>query len=223
MKNCPYSESELLEIAQGFKKHLKGLASIQDIYPDLDQDFIYRFKAKFYEVQAFVHPHTIDSEVDQTTRSLQHELDLMVGQIRSLFQVFRYNMQKICPHGPEIWDEYGYTGLERAICNQATFQQYLEGFVKLANEKRVEMKLVNCPIQCIDEIQNLSDLFGHKREELLEYLERREIREKVHKNNLSELFRLMVTVHKAASKNIDTNPEILKYLTLPSAQSKIVH
>ncbi len=215
MKNCPYSESELLEIAQRFKKHLKNLACLHDIYPDLNQDFIYRFKARFYEAQAHAHPHPLDSDADRIILVLQHEIDDLITRIRSLFQVFRYNLQKACPYGSEIWDEYGYSGLEHAISNHAVLQKYLEGFVKLANEKRVELKSANCPTKDIDEISELSLLFGRKRDELLEYKERKEIRSKVNKNNLSELFKLMKVVHKAAFGNLDANPELLKNLTFP--------
>jgi hypothetical protein len=222
MKNCPYSEEELLAIAQVFKKHLKSLSVIQDIYPELNQDFIYKFKARFYQAQVNAHPdlHPLDAQADQNLHDLERELTNLTDRIRKVFQTFRYDIQKACPYGSEIWDQYGYSGLEGAIQNHSGFQNYLEGFIKLADEKRGELNSANCPTHHIDEIRDLSRQFTQKNEDLLEYIDRDKIRTKVIKNNLSELFKLMQIVDKAASRSFNENPGVLKYLVFPHKQSR---
>src|SRR5665647_2571458 len=115
MKNCPYTENELLEIAQGFKKHLKSLSTINSIYPELNQDFIYRFKARFYEVQAHIHPHPLDAEADRITQELKHDLIELIEEIRSLFQLFRLYIRRAYPHDSKKWNAYGSAEFEHAI------------------------------------------------------------------------------------------------------------
>ena len=83
MKDCPYSESELLEIAQRFKKHLKDLMLVPGLDPELNQDFVYRFKARFYEAQAHAHPHPLDAAADQKALHLKEELEVLTEQIHN--------------------------------------------------------------------------------------------------------------------------------------------
>ena len=215
MKNCPYSEEELLEIAQRFKKHLKQLVLIQGENPDLGQDFIYRFKARFYEAQAHAHPHPLDSEANRITSGLNRDLDLLISHIREAFKLFRYSIQKACPYDLEVWDACRYTNLERSSVDSSVFRKHLEEFLKLTNEKKTELLAAHCPTHDLDEIKKLSVQFYDKHDQLLEYIERKEIRNKVYKLHLAELFKLMEMVHNAASKNLQKDPEILKHLIFP--------
>jgi len=215
MKDCPYSESELLEIAQRFKKHLKDLMLVPGLDPELNQDFVYRFKARFYEAQAHAHPHPLDAAADQKALHLKEELEVLTEQIRSVFRVFRFNIQKACPYGSEIWDTYGYSNLEYAHLDYEAFQSYLTGFLKLANEKMDDLQAANCPTHDLEEIAVLAQLFNHKHEELAEYVERKEIREQVYNTNINELFKLMKMINNVASGNLHKNPETLKNLLFP--------
>ena len=72
-------------------------------------------------------------------------------------------------------------------------------------------------------IQKISEKQGEvSPEEIMEqfkqeYLERKEMRSKMYKSNFYELYNLMEIVHNAASKNIEKDPENLKYLTFRNA------
>ncbi len=220
MKNCPYTESELLEIAQGFKKHLKSLSAIDSIYPELNQDFIYRFKARFYEAQAHIHPHPLDAEADRITQELKHDLEELIGEIRSLFQLFHLYIQRAYPHDSKIWDAYGSSEFEHAIIDYSSFRTWLKRLIKLGNKKKEELRTANFPVKILEEIEDLMRLFGERHEALLEYLERKEIRNKVYKTNLYELFKLMEMVHNAASGSLENDPESLKHLIFPAGQQE---
>ena len=213
MKNLPYNETELIEIAVRFKKHLKSLSILNNIYPELNQDFIYRFKARFYEAQAHIHNHPLDVAADKITLKLKQNLEELIIQIRGLFQILHLNIQKAFPHDAEIWGSYGCSDLELAILDYSTFRTWLKGFLHLANEKKRELSVANCQVQNLNEMELLLEKFGEIHDELMEYLERKEMRNKMYKSNFYELYNLMEIVHNAASKNIEKDPENLKYLT----------
>ena len=212
MKNSPYSENELLAIASGFKKHLKDhFATIKSACPGLDQDFIFRFKAHFYEAQA----HPLEPETDSISKELELDLENLADQVRSLFLIIRFYIQKAFPYESKIWEAYGYCEIEKVIHDYSTLRKCLGGFVKLINEKRSELSAANCPIPTLDEMAGLSKQIGNKHEELLEHLERKEIRNEAYKTNLNELFKLMKMIHDAASKCFQNDQESLKQLTFP--------
>lgn len=213
MKNLPYNENELLEIALRFKKHLKNLAIINDIYPELNKDFFYRFKARFYEAQAHIHNHPLDVAADKITLKLKQNLDELITQIKVLFEILHLNIQKAYPHDAGIWNVYACSALELAILDYSTFRTWIKGFLHLANEKKNELSLANCPVQNLNEIEELLKQFNEIHDELQEYLERKEMRSKEYKTNFYELYNLMEIVHNAASKCLEKDPESLKYLT----------
>lgn len=221
MKNSTYSEKELLEIAQGFKKHLKSLSTIENIYPELNQDFIYRFKARFYEAQTHIHPHPLDAEADRITQELKQDLVELIEEIKSLFQLFHLYIQRAYPHDSKIWDAYGCSELEHAILDYSTFKSWLKGLIILGIEKKEELRAANFPVKVLEEIEDLMRLFGERYEALLEYLERKEMRNKVYKTNLYELFKLMEMVHNAASSSLKNDPESFKHLIFPAVQQEL--
>jgi hypothetical protein len=213
MKNAPYTEYELLEIASGFKKHLKDhFASIKSADPNLDQNFIYRFKALYYEI----HTHQIDSESDSVSKTLRSELEDFEEQIRGLLPIFRFYLQKAFPYDSNLWEPYGYCEMENMIHDYFSLRKCMERTVKIINEKRNELRAACCPDPILNEIVGLSKQLGFKHEELLEYLEKNEIRNNAYKSRINELFHLMKIVHEAASKCLQKDPETLKYLTFPS-------
>jgi hypothetical protein len=218
MKNAPYSEYELLEIASGFKKHLKdNFATIKSADPNLDQNFIYRFKALYYEI----HTHSLNPGADSIAKSLKGDLENLENQIRILFPVFRFYLQKTFPHNSNYWEPYGYCEMERMAHDYSSLRKCLEGTVKLINEKRSELRTAGCSESTLNDIINLSKQITYKHEELLECIEKIEIRNRAFKTRLNELFQLMEIVHEAASKCLYKDPETLKYLTFP--QKEQVH
>jgi len=211
MKNYPYSENELLEIASMFKKHLKvHYDTISSVCPEIDQDFIYRFKALYYEAQA--HPSLRNDSVNQV---LDLELKEFGDQIRSLFPIFRFYMNKAFPYDSNLWEAYGYCEIEKVILDYSSLCKCLEGSVKLIKEKRSELRAAKCPDPILDEIVRLSKLTGDANKKMIENLEKNEIKNKINKVRLNELFKLMKIVHNAASKCFMNDPEPLKYLTFP--------
>jgi hypothetical protein len=210
MKNSPYTDGELLEIASDFKKHLKSnFSTIKSVYPELDQNFIFKFKALYYEV------HTHPSESDNVIESYNADLKDFGDQVRILIPIFRFYMQKAFPYDSNLWEAYGYCEIESVVRDYFSLGKLLEGAVKLINEKRSELRATKCPDQTLSEIIGLTKQVGYKHQELMDYLEKKETNDKAHKSRMEELFQLMEIVHKAASKSLKDDPESLKYLTFP--------
>lgn len=212
MKNSPYTDNELLEIASEFKKHLKNhFSTIKSVRPDLDQNFIFRFKALYYEI----HTQSAEKEATDVAQTFQLDLNDFADQVRTLFPIFRFYMQKAFPYESNIWETYGYCEIEKVVHDYSSLRKCLEGSVNLINEKRAELRAAKCPDPTLNEIVNLSKQIGYKHDELMEYLEKKELKNKAYKTRVDELFQLMEIVHEAASKCLEKDPESLKYLTFP--------
>lgn len=212
MNISAYPESELLKIASEFKKHLKdNFPTIKSAYSGLDQGFIYKFKALFYEIQA----HPIEPEVDSISHKHKLELEAMASQARKLFLILSFYLQKAFPYDSNIWEAYGYCEMEKVIHDYSKLRICLEVSVQLIQKKRSELRAANCPDSALKEIIGLSERINNKYEEMLNYLEEKETRNKVYHNNLNELFKLMEIVHDAASKSLQDDPESLSHLTFP--------
>ncbi len=217
MKNSPYSEDEILEIASKFKKNLQNhFAAISNACPDLNQEFIFKFKALFYEVQA----HTIEPE-DNTIQNFKLYLDDLANQVRSLFPIFRFYLQKAFPYDSNLWQAYEYCEIEKVISDYGLLCKCLGASAKVIEEKRAELQAANCPDPTLREILSLSQQISDKHEEWLKYLKIKELKKKVYQNNMDELFKSMKMVHKAASKCFQNDPESLKSLTFPPKQPAI--
>jgi len=213
MKIFPYSENELLEIASDFKKNLKDhFDSIKEFCPGLTQEFIYKFKALFYEVQS----PPLEPDADPVVKELKLVLDDLSNQVNSLFPIFRFYMQKAFPYDSNLWESYQYSEIEKAMLDYSLLRTCLEGSVKIIEDKRAELRAANCPNPTLNEIVDLSKQINDKHDEYLEYLRNKEFRFKVYQNNLNELFKLMKMVHDAATKCFQNNPEYLKKLTFPA-------
>lgn len=212
MKNFPYTEKELLEIATYFKKHLKDhFDSIKEFCPGLDQEFIFKFKALFYEVQS----PPLEPNADPVVTEFKLTLDDLSNQVNSLFPIFRFYMQKAFPYDSNLWEAYQYCAIEKAMHDYSALQTCLEGSVKIIDDKRTELRAANCPNPTLNEMVDLSKQICDKNEAYQEYLRNKEFRLKAYQNNLNELFKLMKMVHDAASKCFQNNPEYLKKLTFP--------
>lgn len=212
MKNSTYTDGELLEIASDFKKHLKNnFSTIKNVYPELDQNFVFRFKALYYEV----HTHRSDPKSDSIIQSLNDELKDFGDQVRILIPIFRFYMQKAFPYESIFWEAYGYCEIENVVRDYFTLRKCLEGAVKLITEKRAELRAAKCPEPTLNEIVGLSRQVAYKHQELMDYLEKKENDNKTRKTRMEELFQLMEIVDKAASKSLQNDPESLKYLTFP--------
>jgi len=215
MKNFPYSENELLEIASDFKKNLKDhFDSIKEFCPGLNQEFIYKFKALFYEVQS----PPLDPTADPVVEEFNLSLDDLSNQVNSLFPIFRFYMQKAFPYDSNLWEAYQYSEIEKAMLDYSALRTCMEGSVKIIEDKRTELRAANCPNPTLNEIVDLSKQLNDKHDEYLEYVRNKEFRFKVYQNKLNELFKLMKMVHDAASKCFKNDPELLKKLTLPTKQ-----
>lgn len=212
MKNSPYTDGELLEIATDFKKHLKNnFSTIKNVYPELDQNFLFRFKALYYEV----HTHPSVPESDNVIQTLNDELKDFGDQVRILIPIFRFYIQKAFPYESNLWEAYGYCEIESVVLEYFTLRKCLEGAVKLINEKRAELRAAKCPDPTLNEIIGLTKQVTYKHQELMDYQEKKENENKTRKNRMQELYQLMEIVHKAASKSLQNDPESLKYLTFP--------
>ena len=216
MKDFPYSENELLEIASDFKKHLKDhFDTIKKFCPGLNQEFIYKFKALFYEVQA----PPPDPQADPVVMEFKATLDDLANQVNSLFPIFRFYMQKAFPYDSNLWEAYQYGEIEKVMRDYSKLRKCLEGSVKIIDDKRIELRAANCPNPTLNELVDLSKQINDKHEEYLEYLRNKDFRYKVYQNNLNELFKLMKMVHDAATKCFKDEPEYLKKLTFPPKQT----
>lgn len=211
MKNSQYTDNEILEIASHFKKHLKSnITTIKDVFPDFDQDFIYRFKALFYEA----HRHQSDTGEDKLSQSLSEELHKYADQVRLLIPIFRFYMQKAFPYESNLWEAYGYCELETVVREYYTLRKCLERAVKAIHENRAELRAAKCPDSTLNDIIMLSNQVAGKHQEWIDHLEKTEAERKANKMRLKELYHLMEVLNDAASKNLQKDPE-LKYLTFP--------
>jgi len=216
MKNSPYSENELLEIASKFKKHLKDhFSTIKSVCPDLDQEFIFRFKALYYEV----HLHSLNLGSDNLHQVFKLELEEFANRVRNLAPIFRFYMNKAFPYDSKLWEEFGYCELEKVVLDYVSLRKCLEGVVTLIKEKRSELRAVNCPEPTLEEIEQLSKKVSNTHDEILEHNEKQDIRNKIIQVRLNELFKLMVTVHDAATKCFQNEPDLLKHLTFPPKEA----
>jgi hypothetical protein len=213
-----YPEGELLKIASGFKKHLKAnFSTIQSGYSGLDQGFIYKFKALFYEVQAY----PTELEEDSIINKYKLDLEALTDQVRNFVLIFRFYLQKAFPYDSKIWEAYGFIEIENVIHDYSSLSTFLKETVKLIEEKRSFLRAANCPHSTLEEIMSLSKLISDENEEMLKHLQRKEMKNKAYQNNLKELFKLMEIIHEAASKSLQDNPESLKHLTFP--RNKYIH
>jgi len=215
MKNSPYTEDELLEIASKFKKHLKDhIVAINNVCPDLNQEFIIKFKALFYEAQA--HPF---NKGDNPTLDFKRRLEDLANQVRSLFPIFRFYMQKAFPYDSNLWKAYEYCEIEKVVRDYSLLRKCLESSVQIIDEKRSELRAANCPDATLREIEILSNQISEKQEEFLEYYKISELRKKMYENNMNELFNSMKIVDEAASRCFQNDPESLKNLTFPPKET----
>lgn len=215
MKNFPYSENELLEIAADFKKNLKDhYNSIKEFCPGLTQEFIYKFKALFYEVQS----PPLEPDADPVVIEFKHTLDDLSNQVNCLFPIFRFYIQKAFPYASDLWEPYQYGEIEKAMRDYSVLRTCLEGSVKIIEDKRSELRAANCPNPTLNAIVDLSKQLNDIHEEYLEYLQNKENRFKVYQNNLNELFKALKIIHDAASKCFKNDPEFLKKLTFPTKE-----
>jgi hypothetical protein len=212
MNISSYPEGELIKIASGFKKHLKdSFPAIKKSFSGLDQAFIYRFKALFYEVQS----HPTDPESDSVVFKYKLELADLADLARNFFLIFRFYLQKAFPYDSDLCQRFGYVEIEKVINDYAGLREFLDETVKVIEEKRLELRAANCPDSTLKELMSLSRQIDEVHEELLKYLQKKEMRIKIYHNNLKELFKLMEIVHEAASKSLQNDPESMKHLTFP--------
>ncbi len=212
MNISSYPDNELLKIASGFKKHLKDkFPAMRNTSSALDQGFIYKFKALFYEVQA----HPYEPETDSVAYKYKLDLDEMAEQVRNFFLIFRFYLQKAFPYNADLCETFGYVEMERVIHDYTELRIFLANTVDLIHDKRSFLRASNCPESTLEEIQNLSNQINELHDEYLKYTQKRELKNSAYQNNLKELFKLMEIVDEAASKSLQNDPESLKLLTFP--------
>jgi len=215
MNIASYPERELLKIASDFKKHLKDkFPAMRSSSTGMDQGFIYKFKALFYEVQA----HPWEPETDSITYNYKLDLDNLTEQIKNFFLIFRFYLQKAFPYDSDLCETFGYVAMEKVKHNYPELRVFLEKTVNLINDKRHFLKAANCPESTLEEIIGLSNQINEVHDELLKYVQKKENRNRTYQSNMKELFRLMEIVHEAASKSLQDDPESLKHLTFPSKE-----
>ena len=215
MNISSYPERELLKIASGFKKHLKDKFPVMKNGSfGLDQGFIYKFKALFYEVQA----HPWEPVVDHVTTNYLSELENLKIEVKNFLMIFRFYLQKAFPYDSQLCEPYGFVEFERVAQDYAGLRIFLERTVNLINEKKAYLRNANCPESTLDEIISFSNQMNELHQQMLEYIEKKENINRAYQNNLKELFKLMEIVHEAASKNLQDDPESLKNLTFPAKE-----
>ena len=218
MRHSPYSDVELLEIATGFKKHLKDhFATLNSVCPGVDQNFIFRFKALYYEV----HTQSEVNDEDRINQTFHLELEALAELVRSLIPAFRFYLQKAFPYDSTKWQAFGYCEMEQVVHDYLLLRNCLNTSVKLINENRWELKAANCPDQAMDEIIRLAKKVNDTYNELQDHLQQKTQRKEAYRSNLNELFKLMKVVDSAASISLQKDPESLKLLTLPHRE--VVH
>ena len=213
MKNSPYTDNELLEIASGFKNHFRDhFSTINDQCPELNHDFFYRFKALYYEAQT---PYNSGSEDERIIQQYTADLVDFADHVKSLFLIFRFYLQKAFPYSWDIWEQYEYCEFEEAIHDFARLRECLEKSVHLIKEKYNELTAVNCPVPTLNEIVTLTSQICEKHDLLLERLKNKASNEENNKTNLNDLFEIMMQIDDAAHRCLQNEPELRNQLTFP--------
>ena len=211
-KNFPFTESELLKIASRFNKNLKGhFHDLQGHSVELDQDFVFRFKAAFYESR--IRP--VDQEVDRLILRLHQELGNLINAAHNLFQIFRFYIQKAFPHDSRIWDAFSYCEVENATHDYTKLHDCLSEFIKLIHSKRRELLAVNCPDTSFDEIVDLFNKIEEKQNEILQINDMKEVSNESRIISMNKLYKLMQIIHNTALVRFQDDPLTLEKLTFP--------
>ncbi|MEI7524433.1 MAG: hypothetical protein WCJ95_08900 [Mariniphaga sp.] len=215
MNISSYPERELLKIASGFKKHLKDkFPAMKGDSSGMGNDFIYKFKALFYEIQA----HPWEPEAENLTAKYKLDLDALIEQLRNFLLIFRFYLQKAFPYDSELCESFGYVQVEKVTHDYAELRLFLERTLNLISEKRTFLRTANCPESTLEEIISFSNQITEVHDEMLKYSQKQELQNRTYQNNMKELFKLMEIVHEAASKNLQDDPESLRHLTFPSKE-----
>lgn len=211
-KNFPYTESELLKIASRFNKNLKEhIQDLQGHSVELDHDFVFRFKAVFYESR--IRP--VDQEVDRLTHKLNHELGHLINAVHNLFQTFKYYVQKAFPHDSRLWDSFGYCEVETAMHDYAKLHECLTEFIKMINSKKDELLAVSCPEPSFGEIEDVYNKIEEKQQEILQINDMKGVSNESRMISINKLYRLMQVVHNAAAARLKNDPPAMEKLTFP--------
>jgi len=214
IKNYPYTESELLKIASRFNKNLKEhIHNLKGHSIELDHDFVFRFKAAFYESK--IRP--VNQKVDKLKLKLNQEFDSLIISAHDLFQLFRLYVQKAFPHDSRIWDSFGYCEVEHATHDYEQLHECLEGFIKLINLKKHELIAVNCPEKSFNEIEDLYNEIVKKHQEILQMNDLKAVSAESRIDNLNKLYKLMQVIHNASKVRLKNDPQAMEKLTFPSA------
>lgn len=213
MNISTYPDQEILKIAFGFKKHLKDkyLRTANNTTP-LDEAFIYRFKALFYEVQT----HHKTQESAEKTQKYLLTLEDLTDQARAYLIIFRFYLQKAFPYDSELSEQYGYVEMERIRQDHAEMRNLLEKTISIIHERNKFLVAAKCPDCTLEGILSLSNKISQVHDEMLQELQRAEEQKKTYQNNIKELFSLMEQIHTYASDNLKDEPEKLKHFVLPA-------
>ncbi len=213
MNISTYPDQEILKIAFGFKKHLKDkyLRTANNVAP-LDEAFIYRFKALFYEVQS---QHKTHASEEKTQRYLL-ALEDLTEQARAYLIIFRFYLQKAFPYDSELAEQYGYVEMERIKQDHAEMRNLLEKTISIIRERNKYLAAANCPECTLEGILTLSNKISEVHDEMIQEEQRLNELNNNYKQNIKELFSLMEQIHIYASDNLKDEPEKLKYFILPA-------
>jgi hypothetical protein len=215
-KNFPYAESELLKIASRFNKNLKGhFHDLQGQSVELDRDFVFRFKAAFYESR--VRP--VDQEVAKLTLKLHQESGNLINAAHNLFHIFKLYIQKAFPHDSRIWDPFGYCEIENATHDYDKLHDCLSEFIKLIHSKRFELLAVNCPDTSFVEIEDLFNKIEEKHNEILQINDMKGVSNESRMISMNKLYKLMQVIHNAATVRFKNDPYTMEKLTFPACDT----
>ncbi len=216
-KNFPYTESELLKIASRFNKNLKiHFTDLQGFSSKLDSDFLFKFKAAYFKSR--IHPAEL--EIDLFSQEMQEELKRFISAAQSVFQDFRYYIQKAFPHDSRMWDAYGYCEVEHATHNYEELLHCLSDFISMIRSKKYELLAVGCHEKPFREMEDLFLKIKEKHEEITNWENKKNTSHETHLNNLNKLYKLMQVVHNAAADRLKDDPQTMEKLTLPVAEKQ---
>jgi len=211
----PYNESELLKIASRFNKNLKvHFSDLQGFSAELDDNFIFRFKAAFYKSRI----HSVNQEVDLFTRKMHDELVILIKTTQNLFQNFRYYIQKAFPYDTSLWEPFGYCEVENATHDYEKLLHCLEEFIKMINSKKYELLAVKCPEKSFIEIEDLFQKILIKHDEIHKSNQSKDAAKESRINSLNKLYKLMQLIHNAAVERLKDEPQVMEKLTFPVAE-----
>lgn len=212
MQTLDYPTEVIIEVADRFNRNLKKhFDKIKQFCPKMDQNFFFRFKALYYELQT-TSPH---QETADKINELNREIDDQIDHLKEVFIQVRYYFLRAFPYDTELLDQYSMFSCKADSDRRAQMVDCFMRFSQLIKNRSIELKIANCPLKLMDEVQRRSNALSRIYTEFQLHKQESDDRDKKFHAICSDLIELMVKINEAAKSCLKDNPEAMGLFSLP--------